>query len=168
MALGASEFVVDLEGDMYRGAPDRVEQFMDELRALIGFGDATTPSPRAITLSSHRYPSLHGDVPIEAAMRFCDWGDPQMYYVPAPIDRNVGRAIDEWRAFGKPLAATMAAFPEGTGDPSTIPFVADACLRRGVRTLRWWSWEHASTAMWDEIRRVCAVARSAIDGGGAA
>jgi hypothetical protein len=153
--LGADGLVVDLEGDAYANPDgrDRVRQYFSTLKRV-------APG-LPCGLSSHRFPPLHSHVPIADAMAWCDFGDPQCYYLHPNINAQMEWAIREWRVFGKPVAATGAAYPEGTGDPANIGTFVTACRLRQVDVVRWWSWEHCTPAMWREIDR-------AIKGGGVA
>jgi hypothetical protein len=146
--LRAEGLVVDLEGDRYAemGGRARVRRFFDALRAHA----RTQP----IALSSHRFPSLHPAVPIADAMAWCEYGDPQCYYLHPNVTAQMTRALREWSAFGKPLAATGAAYPEGLRAVSDMSLFVAACRRAGVETVRWWSWEHATAEMWQAIAQI--------------
>jgi hypothetical protein len=145
--LGADGLIVDLEGDAYINpdGQDRARRYFSTLKRV-------APG-LPLGLSSHRFPSLHPRVPIADAMRWCDFGDPQCYYLHPNIDAQMERAIREWRVFGKPVVATGAAYPEGTGDPANIGAFVAACTRLKLEVVRWWSWEHCTSEMWREIER---------------
>jgi hypothetical protein len=146
LQLRADGLVVDLEGDAYSGSTARVRRFMGTLRGV---------APAAhVGLSSHRFPLLHPDVPIAYAMAWCDSGWPQAYHLHPDVEASMERVYREWTAFGRPVVVTGAAFPEGTGDAANIGRLAAACRRLGVARVNWWSWQHATPAMWDQVRAV--------------
>jgi hypothetical protein len=146
--LGVQSLVVDLEGDRYaeRDGHERVQRFFSALRA-------TAPTA-VIVLSSHRFPSLHPAVPIADAIAWCDAGDPQCYYLHPNVVKQTERALREWSAFRKPLAATGAAYPEGLRAVGDMSLFVGACRRASVDTVRWWSWEHATAEMWQTIAQI--------------
>ncbi|MDR7537820.1 MAG: hypothetical protein QN183_15885 [Armatimonadota bacterium] len=146
LQLEANGLVVDLEGDGYSGSRERVRRFMAALRGV---------APAAhVGLSSHRFPLLHPGVPVGYAMGWCDSGWPQAYYLHPDVEVAMERVHRQWSAFGRPVVATGAAFPEGTGEAANVARFAAACRRLGVTGVNWWSWEHATPAVWDQIRSV--------------
>lgn len=148
LSLQANGLVVDLEGDAYSrtDGQDRARRFFATLRGL---------APVAhVGLSSHRFPAAHPKVPIGYSMGWCNSWWPQAYYLhQGPgVDAQMDRVMREGRVWGQPVFVTGASYPEGTGAVANIGRFVAACRRHHVPRVNWWSWEHATEAMWDAIR----------------
>lgn len=140
---------VDAEGDRYTNSASRATRFMTRLRNLVG-------TSLHISLSTHRFPTNHPTLPIAAFMRRCDSAMPQAYYIhqgPGLI-AQLERVKREWDAYKKPIIMTGAAYPEGLGpDEQDIVRLADWSRAHGIEQFNWWSYEHATPAMWEKIQQ---------------
>ena len=144
VALGADAAVVDAEGDSYTNSPMRAMRFMRNLRAAVG--------DMHVGLSTHRYPSKHKNLPIQTFMEEgCDSGWPQAYYLGPNVEQRLMEIVAEWEVFGKPIVMTGAAYPEAIVEPADLGRVWRWCQARGIEQVNWWSYQHATDAMWQEI-----------------
>lgn len=149
VALGADAVVVDAEGDSYTNSPMRAMRFMRNLRAAVG--------DMHIGLSTHRYPSKHKNLPIQAFMEQSDSGWPQAYYLGPNVEQRLVEIVAEWELYGKPIVMTGAAYPEAIVEAADLGRVWRWCQARGIEQVNYWSWQHATDAMWSEIATASSV-----------
>jgi len=145
---GVIGLAVDAEGDRYTNSSSRATRFMTRLRNLVG-------ASLHVSLSTHRFPTNHPTLPVEAFLRRCDSSMPQAYYIHQPpgLERQLERVKRDWDVYKKPIIMTGAVYPEGLGpDEEDIVRLAGWCRVRGIEQCNWWSWEHATPAMWQRIQ----------------
>lgn len=150
LALGVNGVCVDAEAE-FKGRPDAAVAYMETLREMVG--------RLPIMLSSFYRPAYHQTFPWEEFLSRSDFGNPQVYWFKRNPEEALRAALAEWASYisRSRLIPAGAAYLEGCGDPANIGRFLAECEAQDVSQVNFWSWQHATEAMWTEIGGVAAV-----------
>ena len=136
-------FVVDAEVEYKRRAA-AAASYMEALREALG--DTT------IALSSYYLPALHADFPWREFASRCDLIMPQVYWHTRGPVKALRETLEQNAQWGKPIFVTGAAYPEACSAQEVGVF-CEHVAARGLGGANFWSWQHATEQMWQQIAR---------------
>jgi len=152
LALGVNGLCVDAEVEFESTAmAPRATAYMTRLRSVAG----TLP----IALSSYYRPQLHPHFPWAEFLGQSNFAMPQVYWFGNDPAVALADSYADYGAFiaQEQIIPTGAAYAEATGNPDNIgKFIAKA-TDLGASSVNFWSWQHATPAMWAEITGQSAV-----------
>lgn len=142
-------FIVNAEAE-YKGRHSAATAYMKALRA--GVGDDLL-----IGLSSYRWPSYHPTFPFKEFLAWCDFVQPQVYWLKADNPRHqLHRTLEEHKQFNKPVFPTGACFREHGWQPTSEQVVEflNACKEFKLAGCNFWEWANAKQNLpktWEEV-----------------
>jgi len=143
--FGLDGFAIDAEVE-YKGHPERAREYVNALRA--GLPDVP------IALSSFYLPDYHPDFPWQEFLVKCDLNMPQIYWFSRDPVEALKKSLAQHGKFGKPIFPTGAAYrmTDTSATPSQIQSFLEAVESEGLIGVNFWSWQHATSEMWDVIK----------------
>ncbi len=135
-------FVVNAETE-YKGYGARATAYMRALRAAL-------PPGTVVGLSSFWSPDYHPTFPWREFLGASDLGLPQVYWHGRDPAATLAAACAQWGRYVGALVPTGAAYTQAAPGDSIEQFAAAAATWPAVN---YWSWQHATPAMWQVIAR---------------
>jgi hypothetical protein len=151
--LGLDGFAIDFENSgnatfTYRGDVNDARIYMEHLRQ--GMPGVT------LAASSHRFPSLHSNLPWDEFMSRCDVAMPQVYWVQSEPEPDVDESLRQYRARWPFLIYIPigAAYQEAgwSATPDQVTRFMQHAISLHLPAVSFWSWQSArSIDLWTAI-----------------
>ncbi|HEX2381273.1 MAG TPA: hypothetical protein VHI95_01450 [Acidimicrobiales bacterium] len=124
----------------------------------VGLRGAVGPSYPLIATVPRPSPARQADYPYTEVTASFDAIAPMVYWIDTPPDEDAAQAVDFLAAFGKPVYPIGQAYdgsldggPPGTPTGDEIGAFMNTSAAHGAKGVSFWSWQHASDAMWSAI-----------------
>lgn len=131
---------------------DTAAFYGQSLREMMG------PSYLLIATVPRPSPARQADYPYAQAVDAFNAVAPMVYWIDTPPDGDAFEAVDYLAQFGKAVLPIGQAYdggleggPPGTPTADEIDAFMNASAASGAKAVSFWSWQHASDAMWQAI-----------------
>lgn len=121
------------------------DAYMTRLRSLTG--------TLSVAVSSFYLPHYHSQFPWNEFLGKSDYAMPQVYWFSRDPASALEASYSQYTEYipAEKIIPTGAAYPQATGDPENIKNFLEAAERLGASMVNFWSWQHATSAMWAQI-----------------